>query len=121
MKKSILVVCISILLATSSLSSAGSYSVVSLGTCAVFVNSYEYFKTNLLDKEIYGEDIGRFGEYMRLKGYIVGFVTGTNAGKARIISSAPVDWEMYLSNYCKENPLDLLMVALTKLDEELDK
>ena len=121
MKKLILLILVSIFFATPSLASNDGFSTIDYGSCADFVNNYEYCKNNLLGKGVGGEDIQRYADHYKLAGYIDGFVTGTNKEKARVVSSGSAGWQMFIYNYCKKNPLDLLMHALIELDEELDK
>jgi hypothetical protein len=57
-----------------------------------------------------------------LHSYISGFVSGSNFRASRNTSNyAAEDLVLWVSNYCKENPLDLLVQAVVALDSDLDK
>ena len=53
--------------------------------------------------------------------WVAGFVTGTNLEKDRILKTDNTAHEAWLKQYCEKNPLDEFMVAVIKLNDELDK
>ena len=53
--------------------------------------------------------------------WIAGFVTGANAAKDRMTSTDAPAAQAWVDNYCRENPLDLFVMATVRLDEELDR
>jgi hypothetical protein len=53
--------------------------------------------------------------------YALGFIAGVNFKSDRAISLDTKHTEMWLLNYCKENPLNNLNDAVLALNKELDE
>lgn len=103
-------------------SSYAGFSSIDYGSCGKFVQDYDYFHQNLLGKPLYGgENVQKYAEYYKTKGYIEGFISGSSSRVGRTITrSDSAGWLLYIYNYCKEHPLENLVNAITKLDIELD-
>ena len=51
--------------------------------------------------------------------YIAGFLTGTNYLRSRTTPTDFSSYRVWVKNYCRENPFDLFLQALARLDHML--
>ncbi len=52
--------------------------------------------------------------------WVAGFVTGTNLEKKRALTTTSELHNAWLKQYCENNPLDMFLTAVMKLNKELD-
>jgi hypothetical protein len=53
--------------------------------------------------------------------WLAGFITAMNIEKSRVTTTDKHAHELWVKNYCKDNPLDLFVNAAVQLDKQLSK